>query len=300
MRLKLKLTGKVDARPSIQWYPGDALGDVGLRITSLQAKGLWYEMLWFMFYSPERGVLLKQNGSKLDDDDLANLFGVEVHTIEECLSELEENGVFTRRDDGAIYNRRMVRDESNRRQHEEREKELSKKRAEAGRKGGLASKVKAKEGQIKGSSTSTPTPTPSPRESSKPKTKKLFPEDQKPKKVRPGSNIPPTPEEVTEYAKGRDFELDGHRFCDYYEARGWKLSNGRKMVNWQAAVRTWQGNNQQKGSQYPPWEKGMIRASDLESETEEEKAERLRKVDEHNQQVRERLKAKKASRGVQG
>ena len=30
------------------------------------------------------------------------------------------------------------------------------------------------------------------------------------------------------------------RFIDYYEARGWKYGTGKPMVNWKAAVRTWE------------------------------------------------------------
>ena len=50
---------------------------------------------------------------------------------------------------------------------------------------------------------------------------------------------PPTPEEVSEYAKTIGFALDGQYFCDHYEARGWKYNGGVKMVSWKAAVRTW-------------------------------------------------------------
>lgn len=49
---------------------------------------------------------------------------------------------------------------------------------------------------------------------------------------------PPTPEEVTAYAKSINFELDGATFCDYYEARNWCIGK-TKMKSWPAAVRTW-------------------------------------------------------------
>lgn len=52
----------------------------------------------------------------------------------------------------------------------------------------------------------------------------------------------PTPQEVSEYANSLGFSLDGDYFCDYYEARGWKLSQG-PMKDWKAAVRTWKRNN---------------------------------------------------------
>ena len=53
----------------------------------------------------------------------------------------------------------------------------------------------------------------------------------------------PTPQEVSDYAKGIGFDLDGERFCDYYQARGWELKRGQPMKDWMAAVRTWKKNN---------------------------------------------------------
>ena len=54
--------------------------------------------------------------------------------------------------------------------------------------------------------------------------------------------IPPTPEEVSEYSKSIDFNLDGDHFCDYYQARGWKYKTGQPVVDWKACVRTWKKN----------------------------------------------------------
>jgi hypothetical protein len=52
---------------------------------------------------------------------------------------------------------------------------------------------------------------------------------------------PPTPQEVTEYASSIGFTLDGHKFCDYYESKGWVVGKAR-MKDWRAGVRTWKGN----------------------------------------------------------
>ena len=56
--------------------------------------------------------------------------------------------------------------------------------------------------------------------------------------------IRPKPSEVEDYAKQIGFSLDGDYFCDYYEARGWKLSTG-PMKDWKAAVRTWKRNRKE-------------------------------------------------------
>ena len=52
---------------------------------------------------------------------------------------------------------------------------------------------------------------------------------------------PPTPDEVQVYLDERSItSFTGQTFCDFYEARGWELSNGKKMKDWRAAVRTWE------------------------------------------------------------
>lgn len=50
---------------------------------------------------------------------------------------------------------------------------------------------------------------------------------------------PPTPEDVRSYANENGLRIDADRFVDYYEARGWRLSQGAPMKDWRAAVRAW-------------------------------------------------------------
>ena len=54
---------------------------------------------------------------------------------------------------------------------------------------------------------------------------------------------PPTLEEVAAYCKERNNGIDPNRFIDWYQARGWKLSKGTSMVDWKAAIRTWERRN---------------------------------------------------------
>ncbi|MBR2557617.1 MAG: hypothetical protein IKE95_04525, partial [Methanobrevibacter sp.] len=42
--------------------------------------------------------------------------------------------------------------------------------------------------------------------------------------------------------------IDSHHFVDYYTARNWELSKGRKVKDWQACVRTWEQNNKKSKS----------------------------------------------------
>lgn len=54
---------------------------------------------------------------------------------------------------------------------------------------------------------------------------------------------PPTVEEVKQYCIERNNTIDAEYFVDFQEARGWVLSNGKKMKDWKATIRTWERNN---------------------------------------------------------
>lgn len=53
-----------------------------------------------------------------------------------------------------------------------------------------------------------------------------------------GRFTPPTPTQVSNYAKEQNKSIDGERFCDFYESKGWMVGKN-KMKSWQAAVRNW-------------------------------------------------------------
>ena len=57
--------------------------------------------------------------------------------------------------------------------------------------------------------------------------------------------------EVSEYAKSIGFNLDGQKFCDYYETNGWKVGRN-SMKSWQAAVRTWKNRDAEHGGFIQP------------------------------------------------
>lgn len=54
---------------------------------------------------------------------------------------------------------------------------------------------------------------------------------------------PPSVEEVAAYCAERHNGIDAQRFCDYYQAQGWQLSNGRALKDWRAAIRNWESRN---------------------------------------------------------
>ena len=58
---------------------------------------------------------------------------------------------------------------------------------------------------------------------------------------------PPTLEEVTAYCTERNNGIDPQYFYDYQTARNWTLSNGKRMADWRATIRTWERNNFNRG-----------------------------------------------------
>lgn len=95
------------SNPWLKFYPSDWRSDPALRMCSIGARGLWMEMLCVMH---ENDGALSINGRALTTRQLANLAGCAVEEVDSLLSELEEAGVFSRRDDYTIYSRRMIRD----------------------------------------------------------------------------------------------------------------------------------------------------------------------------------------------
>lgn len=57
----------------------------------------------------------------------------------------------------------------------------------------------------------------------------------------------PTVEEIAEYCKSRNNNIDAQHFYDHYESVGWIVGRS-PMKDWQATVRTWEKNNKQWGA----------------------------------------------------
>ena len=69
---------------------------------------------------------------------------------------------------------------------------------------------------------------------------------------------PPTVEEVEDYINEKGYNIDAHKFIDYYTANGWRVGKS-PMKDWKAAVRNWSRNNYQsdkksQGSGNPWWD----------------------------------------------
>ncbi len=92
------------------WWQ-DWQGDECLALCSIAARGLWIEMLCIAHGGEPYGFL-RLKGRPLSPADLADLIRkITLREVTRLLAELEARGVFSRADDGAIYCRRMVRDD---------------------------------------------------------------------------------------------------------------------------------------------------------------------------------------------
>lgn len=59
--------------------------------------------------------------------------------------------------------------------------------------------------------------------------------------------IPPTVEQVSAYCKEKGYHIDPENFVDFYTANGWRQGKGKPIVDWMAAVRTWERRERASG-----------------------------------------------------
>jgi len=99
--------------PWMKWYPSDWRADPLVRACSPIARYVWMEMIGLMHEAEPYGHLVLA-GKPLDYSTLARLIGMEVGEVKRAVKELESRNVFSRSEDGAIFSRRMIRDENRR------------------------------------------------------------------------------------------------------------------------------------------------------------------------------------------
>lgn len=99
-------------QPWMKWYPSDWRSEPALRMVSRSARSLWVDMLGLMHEAEPYGEL-RLNGKALKPAGLAALLGDRVSDVSRWLLELEVAGVFSRREDGTVFSRRMERDRAN-------------------------------------------------------------------------------------------------------------------------------------------------------------------------------------------
>ena len=113
------------------FFTGDWIRCPELRVLPPDVRGLWMDMLCYMWESVERGVMVMPNGQPCTKEDVVRIIGTDSSGSTDWLNVLIENKVCEVREDGAIYSRRMVKDNL-----------ISEKRRLAGKKGGESTKAK--------------------------------------------------------------------------------------------------------------------------------------------------------------
>jgi hypothetical protein len=135
------------------FFTRDWLSCAEVKVLAPDVRGLWFDMICYMWESVERGVMVKPNHQPYTKDEITLMIGRDCSGSYAWFDTLIDNGVCAVREDGAIYSRRMVKDE-----------EIRGKRREAGKKGGDVTKAKVfqpKQETVDGSpddATQTPPP----------------------------------------------------------------------------------------------------------------------------------------------
>lgn len=97
-------------RPAFQFYPGDWLRDAALRSVSVEARGLWIDMICLMHQGTPYGHL--RFGQKIiDADNLGRMVGLDGRLTTRLIDELTQAGVCCPGTDGVIFSKRMIQDE---------------------------------------------------------------------------------------------------------------------------------------------------------------------------------------------
>jgi hypothetical protein len=99
--------------PYIKFFTRDWLNEKCLRFCSLQARGLWADILCLMADADEYGYLI-HDGRAMTEDEISRLISTDKDTLKGPLKELRDRKVYSVDERGYIYSRRMVHDQQKR------------------------------------------------------------------------------------------------------------------------------------------------------------------------------------------
>ena len=87
----------------------------------------------------------------------------------------------------------------------------------------------------------------------------------------------PTIEEVEEYCRERNNNVDAETFINFYESKGWFVGKN-KMKDWKACVRTWEGRTP-KQETIPEWFNKELKNEAMTEEDKEEMSDLLNDIE---------------------
>ena len=117
--------------PTMPFDTGSWLSSPGLKQLTPDIRGLWVDLLCYMWESAERGFMVKPNQKKYTREEIIRLVGVDSAGSDDWLDRLVSAGLCGIREDGTYYSCQMVKAEA-----------IRAKRREAGKKGGDITKAK--------------------------------------------------------------------------------------------------------------------------------------------------------------
>ena len=202
--------------PWIKFYPGDWLSDEALRSCSVEARGLWVDMLCLMAKSESHGHLLI-GGKPARAEQIARIVGLLPQKTMELMDELNASGVFSF-DKETIISRRMVKDERV-------------------RKSDASRKMHQRHADVRPMSVRCPENVTG---------QKLEAQRLETRKEREG--LRPTHAEWIAFANEIGWRLtDAESAFDYYQSNGWKVGGRASVKDWRACAR----NCQRRSNQQP-------------------------------------------------
>lgn len=206
--------------PAMPFYVGDWLKCPEVKVLPPDIRGLWFDMICYMWENVERGVMVKPNHKPYTKDEIVNMIGRDCSGTGHWLDVLIGNGVCAiRESDGAIYSRRMVKDE-----------DVRQKRQQAGKRGGEVTKAKILKPQSKTVENPPEIPPPPP----------LTPEEQtkadKAKKYKYADNVTLTREEYLKLVEEHS-EAGAKRMIEILN--NYKGSKGKKYKSDYLAILNW-------------------------------------------------------------
>lgn len=82
----------------------------------------------------------------------------------------------------------------------------------------------------------------------------------------------PTLEDIQEYCKSRNNNIDPYKFYEYYETNNWKDKDNKQIKNWKQKIITWEGRNKNKTEDaiIPNWFNKDIKKQEISKEEQEE------------------------------
>jgi hypothetical protein len=95
---------------SFEFFPSDWMTDTGIRMCSLEARGLWIDLICLMQLSDKKGFLIIGN-QKINEEKLRKMFGISKKKIQVLMTELLDYNLIKVSEDGTYFCKRIVENE---------------------------------------------------------------------------------------------------------------------------------------------------------------------------------------------